>query len=89
MRDPDTMVLAIRRPWPHPSPMATQEAERTGRRWRIGCAFWTIAGRGYYWPHLIVIWHRDPSGYDAVSCRALGITPKQDRPRWILCASYG
>lgn len=69
MHDPDTMVFTIRRPWPRPDPMATQDAKRTGRRWRIGHAFWTIAGRGYYWPHLIVIWHRDPSGYDAVSCR--------------------
>lgn len=33
-------------------------------------AFWRIAGRDYYWPALVTIWHREPGGHDALSvCR--------------------
>lgn len=29
------------------------------------CSFWTLAGRGFYWPSMITIWHREPNNYDA------------------------
>lgn len=33
-------------------------------------AFWRLAGRDYYWPPLIVVWHLEPGGHDALSvCR--------------------
>lgn len=30
-------------------------------------AFWRLAGRDFYWPSLITIWHREPGGHDALS----------------------
>lgn len=30
---------------------------------------WRLAGRDYYWPPLIVVWHRDPVGRYSPSCR--------------------
>jgi hypothetical protein len=27
--------------------------------------FWRLAGRDYYWPALITIWHREPGGHDS------------------------
>jgi hypothetical protein len=30
-------------------------------------AFWVIAGRGYYWPLIITIWHREPGGRDGLT----------------------
>lgn len=32
--------------------------------------FWRLAGRDVYWPPLIVVWHREPDGADALTvCR--------------------
>lgn len=35
--------------------------------WRLGSysTFWTVAGRGWYWPSLITIWHVEPGGHDS------------------------
>ncbi|MBP2704433.1 hypothetical protein JOL79_11470 [Microbispora sp. RL4-1S] len=30
-------------------------------------AFWRLAGRDFYWPSLITIWHREPGGRDALT----------------------
>ena len=27
--------------------------------------FWTVAGRGYYWPSMVTVWHREPGGRDS------------------------
>lgn len=33
-------------------------------------AFWRLAGRDFYWPPMITIWHNEPGGRDALStCR--------------------
>jgi hypothetical protein len=69
MHDPLTGVFEIRRPWPSRDDWKTELAERIGERWSIGGAFWVVAGRGLYWPTMITIWHRDPSGYDDATCR--------------------
>lgn len=69
MHDPLTVALVIRRPWPRADTWKTEHAARTGTRWEIGGAFWVLAGRGLYWPSLITVWHRDPSGYDNTACR--------------------
>lgn len=29
--------------------------------------FWRLAGRDWYWPALVTIWHREPGGADALS----------------------
>jgi hypothetical protein len=69
MHDPLTVAFEIRRPWPETADWRTKQAAREGIRWRFGSPFWVIAGRGLYFPPLITIWHRDPSGYDDVTCR--------------------
>lgn len=56
MHDPLAVAFEIRRPWPK------------GEAWKIGGAFWVLAGRGLYFPGLITVWHRDPSGYDSTTC---------------------
>jgi hypothetical protein len=36
------------------------------KRWDIGWSpFWTIAGRGIYWPGLVTVWHVEPGGHDS------------------------
>jgi hypothetical protein len=40
--------------------------------WKPGSysRFWRMAGRDFYWPPLVTVWHREPGGYDALSvCR--------------------
>ncbi len=27
--------------------------------------FWTVAGKGWYWPPMITVWHREPDGRDS------------------------
>lgn len=75
MHDPLTVAFEIRSPWPKTIEWKTKQAARTGTRWKISGAFWVLAGRGLYFPSLITIWHRDPSGYDDTTCR---------RKRWRL-----
>ncbi|MFL4947527.1 hypothetical protein ACJ6WE_09155 [Streptomyces sp. MMS24-I31] len=69
MHDPLTVAFEIRRPWPKTDAWKTEHAARFGIRWEIGGAFWVLAGRGLYFPGLITVWHRDPSGYDHTTCR--------------------
>lgn len=70
MHDPMTVVLEIRRPWPRFDDWKAGVAGKQGVRWEVGGAFWVVAGRGLYWPCLITLWHRDPSGHDDTTCRA-------------------
>jgi hypothetical protein len=69
MHDPLTVAFEIRRPWPKRDDWETKQAARTGTRWKIGGAYGVLAGRGFYWPCMITVWHRDPSGYDDTTCR--------------------
>lgn len=69
MHDPLTVAFEIRRPWPKTDTYRTEQAARTGERWKSGGACWVFAGRGLYWPCMITIWHRDPSGHDDTTCR--------------------
>lgn len=64
MTDPLVVACVIRRPWPQRS--AADDAKPGQPRWRIRrhSAFWTLAGRGFYWPPLITIWHVEPGGRD-------------------------
>lgn len=62
MHDPLVVAFEIRRPWPKRHRRLTDD----GPRWRIGrSAFWTIAGRTFYWPCMITVWHREPRGQDS------------------------
>ncbi|MEV5347147.1 hypothetical protein [Streptomyces achromogenes] len=67
MHDPLTVAFEIRRPWPETADWRTEQAARTGTRWRIGGAFWVLAGRGLYWPGLITVWHREPGSRDSLT----------------------
>jgi hypothetical protein len=69
MHDPLTVVVEIPRPWPRRSAWKTGVALKQGIRWDFRGAYWTVAGRGLYWPGMITVWHRDPSGHDDVTCR--------------------
>lgn len=71
MHDPLTVAFEIRRPWPKPDKWKTEHSARTRSRWQFNGAFWVVAGRGLYWPCLITVWHRDPSGYDDTTCRGM------------------
>lgn len=75
MHDPLTVAFAIRRPWPKSVDYRTRQAVREGVHWRLGAPYAVLAGRGLYFPALITVWHRDPSGYDDTTCR---------RKRWRL-----
>lgn len=46
---------------------AQHEASNPFPWWRPGSysVFWTVAGRGWYWPSLITIWHVEPGGHDS------------------------
>ncbi|MEU0078555.1 hypothetical protein ABZY58_11715 [Micromonospora tulbaghiae] len=46
---------------------AQHEASNPFPWWRPGSysVFWTLAGRGWYWPDLIRIWHVEPGGHDS------------------------
>jgi len=69
MHDPLTVAFEIRRPWPEAADWRTEQAARTGTRWRFGAPYMVLAGRGLYFPCMITVWHRDPSGYDDTICR--------------------
>ncbi|MEU9661890.1 hypothetical protein [Streptomyces chartreusis] len=69
MHDPMTVAFDIRSSWPKPAVWYTERAAQTGVRWEAGGPFWVLAGRGLYFPSLITVWHRDPSGYDDTTCR--------------------
>jgi len=73
MHDPQIVAFEIRRPWPQRS-----EFRPSGKRWKVGASpFWTLAGREYYWPGLITVWHVDPSGFDSFQdC------PRQSKWQW-------
>lgn len=61
MHDPLVVAFEIRRPWPQ-----LHRQTRSGPRWKLGrSAWWSIAGRGLYFPCMITIWHREPRGQDA------------------------
>lgn len=67
MQDPLTVAFEIRRPWPRRANWLTETAKRYGVRWQIRGGL-ILAGRGYWWPDFITVWHRDPSGYDDRVC---------------------
>lgn len=56
-----TVAFEIRRPWPQRESLPVTP----GPRWRFRGCFWHIAGRRFYWPSLITIWHVEPGGHDA------------------------
>lgn len=61
MHDPLTVAFEIRRPWPQRS-----RDPKDGTRWQVGLSpFWVLAGRGWYFPAVVIVWHREPGGHDS------------------------
>ena len=60
MHDPMTVAFEICRPWPRRSDYGLSSP-----RWRFRGRFWQIAGRRYYWPSLITVWHVEPGGHNS------------------------
>lgn len=66
MHDPMVVAFSIRRPWPN----RPRKAQRDRWKFRSGghlSCFWVIAGREFYFPGLITVWHREPNGADALT----------------------
>lgn len=59
MHDPLVVAFVIRRPWPYKT-----KSPYPGR-WRIGYSHWNLAGRGFYFPSAVTVWHREPGGHDS------------------------
>jgi hypothetical protein len=58
MHDPMCVAFTVRRPWP-------SRARRVERRWRFRLPFLTLAGREFYFPGFITVWHVEPDGHDS------------------------
>lgn len=70
MHDPWVVVFEIRRPWPQRS---KGFSVHRGRRWKFSGAFWTLAGRTFYWPDWVTVWHVEPKGADSGTvCKGMG-----------------
>ena len=58
MHDPMVVAFEIRRPWPR----RERSRRKPTKRWEFSGAFWTLAGRRFYWPAVVVVWHKEPGG---------------------------
>lgn len=78
MHDPLVVAFDIRRPWPKrdhshdqkpggPHWKARYHWATWKKPWRGWMSFWTVAGRGLYWPSFITVWHVEPDGADALT----------------------
>lgn len=76
MHDPSFVAAEVVRPWPSRSswhdakpgqPRWKWDRYKQRKWWRPNAwsRFCTLAGRGYYWPALITVWHNEPGGRDA------------------------
>jgi hypothetical protein len=61
MHDPLVVAFEIRRPWPKRS--RSYDGKRDWHSW--SSPFWVIGGKGFYFPSLITVWHREPGGHDS------------------------
>lgn len=75
MHDPEVVAFRIRRPFPEKPRRVGATAPQW--RWQIHyqdfyvSPFITVAGREFYFPDLVTVWHREPHGEDALQgeCR--------------------
>lgn len=64
MHDPMVLAFSIRRPWPRVRRPHRKNPPRW--QWRPGSCFAHVAGREWYFPDLINVWHVEPDGQDAL-----------------------
>lgn len=82
MHDPDVVAFAVRRPWPRRDSF---RAPTAGRRWKatFRSPFWTVAGRGLYFPPIITVWHHEPGGRDSGQvCKHYARTQDPQTGKW-------
>ena len=69
MHDPLVVAFEIRRPWPkrarYQDAKPVPEGKRPKPRWDLSLPFFTVFGKGWYFPSLITIWHNEPGGRDS------------------------
>jgi hypothetical protein len=64
MHDPLVVAFEIRRPWPRRDRAYDKKPGRVSlHSWRG--PFWVIGGKGFYWPTMVTVWHREPGGHDS------------------------
>lgn len=59
MHDPRFVAFEVRRPWPQ------RTTWRRDKRWDWSPPFFNAAGRGFYFPGYLIVWHREPGDRDA------------------------
>lgn len=78
MHDPMVVAFDIRRPWPRRS-----DYGKSSPRWSFRGCFWQIAGRRYYWPSMVTIWHVEPGGHDSGEvCKHYTRAQDPDTGKW-------
>jgi hypothetical protein len=77
MHDPMVVAIHIRRPFPE---RRTREARLS--RWRWSPPFINAAGREFYFPGLITVWHVEPHGEDALRGECRGTRWKWHVHHW-------
>jgi hypothetical protein len=69
MHDPLVVAFEIRRPWPkrarYRDAKPVPEGKRAKPRWSWSLPYFTFAGKGWYFPGVITIWHKEPGGHDS------------------------
>lgn len=73
MHSPEVVAFEIRRPWPKREKYFDRR-----RRWSWRPPYFTVAGREWYFPSLITVWHNEPGGHDALR----GACKDAKRWRW-------
>jgi hypothetical protein len=64
VHDPLVVAFEIRRPWPRRDRAYDEKPGRVSlHSWRG--PFWVIGGKGFYWPTMVTVWHREPGGRDS------------------------
>ena len=75
MHDPLCQAFSLRRPWPKRSRHEDSSEKQPARfRWRRHGPWWkpeswspflTAFGRGWYFPSVVIVWHREPGNRDS------------------------
>jgi hypothetical protein len=80
MHDPMVVAFDIHRPWPsHP----LRKPTRPVPRWKLSFPFMYVAGREWYFPSLITIWHVEPGGRDSGEvCKHHTSTQDPETGKW-------
>lgn len=88
MHDPEVVAFSIRRPYPEKPRRVRETAPQW--RWQMHrrpiyvSPFVTLAGREFYFPDLVTVWHREPHSEDALQGECRGTRWKWHVHHWKL-----